>query len=182
MADIVLAEHQGRAWLVSGEPFIDDLLASTLPRDISIEFVACVSHADVIGLWVQNCGDHTASGQPWLINPLIIDRIRRSAPGHSVFFGQWAAMLDQDAHSVIRAAADRARQYPDTDVTLACYIDPDGPQMISDLANLRRSVIEAELTALGIAGSRMIRASMDMTEVSGVGPETGRIDIIIKPE
>jgi hypothetical protein len=182
MADIVLAEHQGRAWLVSGEPYIDELLANTLPSDISIEFVACVSHADVISLWVQNCGDQTASRQPWLINPLIIDRIRRSAPGHSVFFGQWAAMLDEDAHSVIRAAADRAQQYPGASVTLACYIDPDGPQMISDLANLRRSVIEAELAALGIARSRMIRARMDKTDVSGVGPETGRIDIIINPE
>ncbi len=44
MADIVLAESGGRTWLVTGEMYIDDLLAGTLPANITIEFVACEIH------------------------------------------------------------------------------------------------------------------------------------------
>ena len=41
MADIVLAEFGGQAWLVGGEEYIDDLLANTLPQHVTIELVAC---------------------------------------------------------------------------------------------------------------------------------------------
>ena len=41
MADIVLAECRGQAWLVSGEQYIDHLLANTLPPHVSIELVPC---------------------------------------------------------------------------------------------------------------------------------------------
>ena len=86
MADIVLAEHRGQTWLVSGERYIDDLLANTLPRDISIEFVACESEFDVTILWVQNCGQPTLAGAPWIIHPAIATRIRGKVAGHSAFF------------------------------------------------------------------------------------------------
>jgi hypothetical protein len=180
MADIVLAEHQGVTWLVSGERYIDDLLANTLPDDISIEFVACVSHSDVNGLWVQNCGESTTSAAPWMINPAIVNRIRRASPGHSVYFGRWSAMLDDDARSVIRSSADWAKKCRDADVVLVSYLEAGGPRMISDLANLRGSVIEADLIELGIAQSRIVRATRDMSGVSRVGPESDQIDIIIQ--
>jgi hypothetical protein len=99
-----------------------------------------------------------------------------------VFFSQWSAMLDEDAHSVIRASADWALQCADADVVLTCYVEPDGPQMIGDLANLRRSVIEAELAGLGVERARMKRATSDMTGVPGIGAESGRIDIIVKSD
>ena len=69
MADIVLAEHRGQTWLVSGEQYIDDLLANTLPGDISIEFIACQSDSDVTVLWVQNGAQPASAGSPWIINP-----------------------------------------------------------------------------------------------------------------
>jgi hypothetical protein len=179
MADIVLAEHQGRTWLVSGEKYIDDLLANTLPADTSIEIVVCVSHADVNRLWVQDRGDQGDVSTPWFIHPGIIDRIRRVTAGHSVFFGQWSAMLDGDAQSIIRTAADRALTCGESDVVLTTYIDPDSPKMVSDLANLRQGVIEAALAALGVTGSRIVRATRDLTGVPEGGSETDRIDIII---
>ena len=78
MADIVLAEHRGQAWLVSGEQYIDDLLANTLPGDISIEFIACQSDSDVTILWVQSGRQPTSAGLPWMIHPAIVTRIRRA--------------------------------------------------------------------------------------------------------
>ena len=57
MADITLAEFNGRVWLVGGEVHIDDLLANTLPPDVSIEMVRCESQSEVHSLWVQNCGE-----------------------------------------------------------------------------------------------------------------------------
>jgi hypothetical protein len=182
MADIVLAEHQGRAWLVSGERYIDDLLANTLPADVSIEFVACVSHADVNGLWVQNCGESTEGSAPWMIHPAIVNRIRKASPGHSVYFGQWSAMLDDDARSVVEASALWAEKCADAEVVLTSYMDPDGPQTITDLANLRRGVIGAELIRLGVAASRISRGTRDMTGISVVGPDSGRIDIVINSD
>ncbi len=41
MADITLAEYNGRVWLVGGEVYIDDLLANTLTPNVSIELVRC---------------------------------------------------------------------------------------------------------------------------------------------
>ncbi len=180
MADIVLAEHSGQAWLVSGEEYIDDLLGNTLPSHVSIEFVACASRSDVNLLWTQNCGQLSESTTPWMINPAIVSRIRGVSAEHSVFFAQWSAQLDSDAHSTIRASAARAAQYTDSAVMLVSYLDPDGQRMLSDLANLRSAIIEAELTALGIAQSRIVRTRRNPADVPSVGTENQRIDIVVE--
>jgi hypothetical protein len=180
MADIVLAEHSGLAWLVSGEQYIDDLLANTLPDDISIEFVACESHSDVTDLWVQNCGASRSSCAPWVIHPAIANRIRRTQSGHSVFFGQWSGMLDDDARAVIRSAASWAEASGHADMVLTCYIEPDSPRLVTDLANLRCGLIEAELIGHGIAASRIGRDTRDATSVPGIGADNQRIDIVVK--
>jgi hypothetical protein len=182
MADIVLAEHRGQTWLVSGERYIDDLLANTLPDDISIEFVACESESDVNVLWVQNCGQPTLAGAPWMIHPAIATRIRGTVAGHSVFFGQWSAMLDHDARSVIRAAAVWAADSGDAAVVLAMYVGPGSAQALIDLANLRSTLIEAELTALGVAPSRIVRTTRDVATVPGMGVESQRVDIVMKTD
>jgi hypothetical protein len=180
MADIVLAEHRGQTWLVSGEGYIDDLLANTLPRDVSIEFVACESQSEVNVLWVQNCGQPSDGGAPWIIHPAIATRIRGTVAGHSVFFSQWSAMLDEDAHSVIRAAAVWAADSGDTGVVLTMYVAPESAKAMVDLANLRSSLIEAELTALGVAPHRIARDTRDVATVPGMGAESQRVDIIMK--
>ncbi len=180
MADIVLAEHRGQTWLVSGEQYIDDLLANTLPGDISIEFIACQSDSDITVLWVQSGDQPASAGSPWIINPAIVSRIRRNSAGLSVFFGQWSVLLDDDAHSVIRASAARAMERSDADVMITSYVGPEGPRIIADLANLRCNLIEAELAGLGVASSRIVRVTRDVATVPGMGAESQRIDIVVK--
>jgi hypothetical protein len=97
-----------------------------------------------------------------------------------VFFGQWSALLDDDAHSVIRASAVRAHECDSTDVILTTYIGPGSAQSLTDLAKLRCNLIEAELTGLGVSPARIVRVTRDVTTVPGMGEESQRIDIAIK--
>src|ERR1700761_1570567 len=82
VADIVLAEHRGQAWLVSGDRYIDDLLANKLPSDISIEIVSCGSHADVIALLPSDDGTKPC----WAIHPGIVKRLQRIQGEHTLSF------------------------------------------------------------------------------------------------
>ena len=70
----------------------------------------------------------------------------------------------------------------DADVIITSYIGPEGPQMIADLASLRRNLIEAELAGLGVASSRIVRVTQDVATVPGMGAESQRIDIMVKLE
>jgi hypothetical protein len=63
---------------------------------------------------------------------------------------------------------------------LVSYLDPDGQRMLTDLANLRSAIIEAELTALGIAQSRIVRTRRNPADVPSVGTESQRIDIVVE--
>ena len=175
MADIVLAEHRGHIWLVSGERYIDDLLANTLPGDISIEIVACELHADVNDLWSRS-GDQSDS--PWMINPAIVRRIKQATAGNSVLFGQLSIMLDDEARSAIAAAVNKALLHSGSDVVLASFVEPGSPRMMIDLANLRCSVIETELVAQGVALTRISRSTRDFSAEHGANARD-LIDIVI---
>ncbi len=147
MADILLAEFEGRVWLVSGEPHLDDLLANTLSPDVSVELVPCETVAAVRDLWARHGGDPSA-GMPWLVHPNVVDRVMgttAAAAGHAIMFGPWSALLDPAALAVIAAAAEQANQQPEATVTLAEYLDPAGPQAIADLSRLRAQLIEDQL-------------------------------------
>ena len=180
MADIVLAECQGQGWLVSGELYIDDLLANTLPHHVSIELVACESKSEVDALWVQHCGPRQEFSAPWLIHPGIVNRVRRGSADHAVYFSQWSAMLDDDAKTVIRSAAAWSRQNAGHDVALVRYMAPFGVAAINDLANLRASLIEAQLVALEIPAERIVRETRDVATVPGMAEESQRVDIVVK--
>ncbi len=182
MADIVLAECRGQAWLVSGEQYIDHLLANTLPPHVSIELVACESKTEVDALWVQHCGPPKEYTAPWLIHPGVTNRVRRGKADHGVFFGQWSAMMDEDAKTVIRSAAAWAGQNADRQVLLVRYVAPDGLPAMLDLANLRAGLIEAELVALGVEAARIVRETRDVASVPGMGAESQRVDIVLKGE
>ena len=159
MADIILAEHQGQAWLVSGEGHIDDLLANTLPPNLTIEFVACESKSAVRELWVLHCGEPEFAAAPWIIHPGIVTRLRGTPAAGRVVFTPWSAMLDDGARAVIATAAARAAQAGGGAVVLTRYLDADGPQALADLVNLRSSLIEAQLIAHGIGAERIARAT-----------------------
>jgi len=180
MADIVLAEFHGQAWLVSGEQYIDHLLANTLPPHVSIELVACESKSEVDALWVQHCGPPQGYAAPWLIHPGVTNRVRRSQADHAVFFAQWSAMLDDDAKTVIRSAAAWARENPEHDVVLIRYVGPKSPAAMLDLANLRAGLIETELVALDVAAARMTRETRDVASVPGMPEESQRVDVVLR--
>ena len=57
MADIMLAEFEGRVWLVGGEAHLDDLLANTLSPDLASNWCRAKVSADVHDLWAQHGGD-----------------------------------------------------------------------------------------------------------------------------
>jgi hypothetical protein len=179
MADITLAEFNGRVWLVGGEAHLHPLLANTLAKNVSIELLRCERLSDVTDLWVQHCGKPETEGMPWQIHPDIVARIRRRSPDYAVFFAQWSAMLDQDALTVINAAITWARENPAAPVMLAEYVDLAGPKAIADLSRLRAQLIEDKLTASGIGTDRITRARRDIDEGAGMSQESQRVDIIV---
>lgn len=180
MADITLAEFNGRVWLVGGETYIDDLLANTLSKDVSIELVACEHKSEVHDLWVQNTGKKDFIGDPWMIHPAIVTRIRRSTPDYAVFFAQWSAMLDPEALTVIASAAAWAVENPGAQVQVAEYLDPAGPRAMADLSRLRAGLVEDKLVEGGVPQSRIERVTRDVAEVPGMTQESQRVDIIVR--
>jgi hypothetical protein len=181
MADITLAEFNGRVWLVGGEAYLQPLLANTLPPEVSIELVRCERQSDIRGLWVQHCGEPKSAGMPWQIHPNIAARIRRRSPDYPVFFAQWSALLDAEALTVIAAAANWARENPEVPVVLAEYFDPEGPKAVADLSHLRAQLIEDALAARGVARERITRIRRPLDEeVAGVSQESQRVDIIVR--
>jgi hypothetical protein len=180
MADITLAEVHGRCWLVGGEAFIDDLLANTLAKHVTIEVLPCETKSDVHALWVQHCGEQGPGADPWMIHPAIVARIRRNAAGHSVFFAEWSARLDQDALTVIASAAAWALENPDAPITLVEFLDPDGPKAVADLSRLRAQMVEDQLVAGSVARERIGRASREPGDVAGMAQESQRIEISLQ--
>jgi len=180
MADITLVEVGGRVWLVGGEPFIDDLLANTLARDVSIEIIPCEHKQQVKDLWLQNCGPQATMGDPWLIHPAIVARIRRVSAGYSIFFTEWSARLDSDAAAVIASAAAWAADNPEAGLDLIEFLDTEGPRAIADLSRLRAQLIEDELIQRGVAAVRIGRGRRGVGDVAGMAQESQRIDIAMR--
>jgi hypothetical protein len=188
MADILLAGFEGRVWLVSGEAHLDDLLANTLPPEVSVELMPCESVAAVRDLWAQHGGD-PAAGMPWLVHPNVVDRVMGTgavgttgaSPDHAVMFGPWSALLEPAALAVIEAAAAQANRQPEATITLAEYLDPAGPQAIADLSRLRAQLIEDQLAGHGVARERISRIRRAVSEVPGMAQESQRVDILLGP-
>jgi hypothetical protein len=181
MADITLAEFNGRVWLVGGEAHLQDLLANTLPPEISTELVQCERAEDVRSLWAQLCGPPPADGTPWQIHPAIVARIHRTWPDYAVYFAQWSALLDNEALAVINAAALQANENPEAPVVLAEYLDPKGPQAIADLSRLRAQLIEDRLAESGVDRDRVTREKRNVSDVPGMTQESQRVDIVVRP-
>ena len=181
MADIILAERMDRFWLVGGGRYIDQLLGNTLPPDVSIEFVVCQSDSEVQALWLTDRGEERQTSQPWMLNPGIVARIRRGvATTGSVMFGPWSAMLDDEANLVIASCAARLTASSDMTAVLICYVADGAPRPVADIAGLRASLIEAELTRLGIAAARIARETRDPATVPGMAAESQRVDIVLQ--
>ena len=182
MADIILAEFNGRVFLVGGDAHLDDLLANTLSPEVSIELVQCERQSDIHALWVQHCGEQQAGvgGMPWAIHPAIVARIRRSSPDYAVFFAQWSALLDADALTVIDAAAHWAQANPEAPVQVVEYVDEAGPAAIAALAGVRMHLVEDRLAERGVDRARIARTRRSVSEVPGMTQESQRVDIVVR--
>lgn len=180
MADITLAELHGRVWLVGGESYIDDLLANTLADDVTIELLPCETKSHVHELWVQHCGVSAMGGDPWMIHPAIVARIRRNTAGQSVFFAEWSAKLDHDAIVLIASVAAWARENADAPITLVEFLDPAGPRAVADLSRLRAQMVEDQLVTGGVARGRIGRAVREVGDVAGMAQESQRIEITMQ--
>jgi outer membrane protein OmpA-like peptidoglycan-associated protein len=75
---------------------------------------------------------------------------------YAVYFQLWSTSLDDSAKQVIASAATRANENPALPVEVAGYADPEGsPQVNRDLSRTRAQMVADELTARGVAGSRI---------------------------
>jgi hypothetical protein len=173
--DIILIEYQGRAWLIRGERYIDDLLVNTLPQGIGIDIITCESEADVNDLWRQEGWGDSQGRTPWMIHPGIMKRLRRSQSEQCILFGQWSALLNDDALDTIRAIAVSAAETASASVFLISHTQPGQTQAMTDLTNLRYSLVESELARLGVALSRIVREAVDPDGDTSV--EIERFDI-----
>jgi hypothetical protein len=180
MADITLAEFNGSVWLVGGEDYVDDLLANTLPADVSIELVACERKVDVHNMWVRLSGAREFAGDPWIIHPAIVQRIRGAAPDFAVMFAAWSVMPDDDGMRVIRAAAAWARDNPEAPVVLTEYLDAAGAGAMAEMSGLRLRMIEDALENAALPRERIVRVRRDAADVPALAPGAGRVDIIMR--
>jgi hypothetical protein len=184
LADITLVEFNGSVWLVGGEAHLDDLLADTLPAEVSIELVACERKADVHDMWVRFCGVREYAGDPWIIHPAIVQRVRGRMPdaagSFAVAFAPWSVMPDADGLRMIAAAAVRACANPDMAVVLTEYLDPAAPPGMAELSGLRLRMIEDALNNAGLPGERIARERREPAEIPELTAGGGRIDIITK--
>jgi len=180
MADVTLAEFNGRVFLVGGEQHLDDLLANTLPPNVSIELLQCERQSEIHTLWVQHCGEQREGEMPWVIHPNIAARIRRRSPDYAVFFAQWSALLDTEALAVIDAAAHWALQNPQAPVLVVEYADAAGPPAIAALAGVRAQLIEDRMAERGLERARVTRARRDVATVPGMAQESQRVDIVVR--
>jgi hypothetical protein len=180
MADITLAEFNGSVWLVGGEVHLDDLLANTLPAEVSIELVACERKAVVHEMWVRLSGEREYAGDPWIIHPAIVQRFRGKAPEAAegaVMFAPWSVMPDEDGQRMIQAAGARAAADPDMQVTLTEYLDPAAPPGVAELSSLRLRMLEDSLHNAGVPHGRIARQRNDTANIANLAPGAGRIDI-----
>jgi hypothetical protein len=179
MADITLAEYNGSVWLVGGEAYLDDLLINALPDGISIELVPCERKGDVHAMWHRLSGEPDYAGDPWMIHPAIVQRIRGTPPATAIVFKPWIVMPDEDGMRVIARAAAEAAADPDSAMVLAAYVDPDATAAAAELANLRLRMIEDALERENVPRARITREQRDAASLGALAAGSGRVDIVV---
>lgn len=157
MGDITLAEHGGQIWMVLGEEHIDALLFNDLPDGVAIQFVTCETRAAVIEMWPGREQAKLDGSLPWLINPLIADRIRNQLGlgRRSITFAPWSAMLDGGAQDVIAGAAAWLAENPGGRLLLRQFVSADPQPGQADLQRLRGQLVAGALSRAGVEAGRI---------------------------
>jgi hypothetical protein len=181
MADITLAEYNGTVWLVGGVAYLDDLLINALPVGISIELVTCERKGDVHAMWRRLSGEPAFAGDPWMIHPAIVRRIRGTPPSFAVVFAPWNVMPDAEGVRIIGQAAAIAAADPEASMVLTAYIDPDATTAAVELSSLRLRMIEDALERAAVPRARIVREQRDASAMAGLTAGEGRVDIVMRP-
>jgi len=145
VADIVLAEFAGRVWLVRGDEHFDDLLRNELPRSVSVVFLPCASHDEVLALWREHDTPERDDDAPWQLNPAIVRRIRGTPGAQSVLFAAWSAMPDAAAQVTIEDVATSLRGDLAARLMLRQFSPAAPPPGFTDLQRLRGTLLAAAL-------------------------------------
>jgi cytochrome c oxidase subunit 2 len=101
-------------------------------------------------------------------------------PHYVVFFEAWSAKLGEPALGAISAAADWAKQHPDSVVTVSGFADPEGgPQANKDLSRLRAQVVADALVADGVPQGRIRRRAIGSVAYTLDSLESRRVEIAL---
>jgi len=174
VADIVLAEFAGRVWLVRGDEHFDDLLRNELPRSVSVVFLPCASHDEVLALWREHDTPERDDDAPWQLNPAIVRRIRGTPGAQSVLFAAWSAMPDAAAQVTIEDVATSLRGDLAARLMLRQFSPAAPPPGFTDLQRLRGTLLAAALARAGADA-----ASLDHeTHASEALADVDRIDLV----
>lgn len=176
MGRVVLAESGGQVWIVEGDEHVSELLVNELPDDVAVEFVTCDTPAAVFAMWRERSPGAAAGASPWVLNPAIVARIRRTlAPARrGVQFTPWSAMLDEAAQAELAAAAAWLDANPGGRLLLRQFA-PAAP--VPGQADLQRLRAQLVLAALLRAGAVMAAVADEMAAATAEA-DAERLDII----
>ena len=176
LAVVMLAESDGQVWVIEGDEHLGALLVNELPDGVTVEIMACVTRAAVFALWRERSAEATDGAQPWLINPIIADRIRRSLGvlARAVIFTPWSAMLDAAATAELMDAASWLAANPAGRLVLRQFASMEPMPGLADLQRLR---CQLALGALGRAGADLARMGEDMA-VAAANADADRLVIM----
>ncbi len=151
MADIILAEVGENTWLVEGEQHFHDLLRGILPPSITIEVARCNTPAEMYARWEARSGAAQAgpNAVPWLINPVIVRRIKGSLGEQSVLFAPWSVLLDEAATALLDATAGWLTGHAGARLTLRQFSPAEPPPGLPGLQALRFELAAGALARAG---------------------------------
>ncbi len=173
---VLLAEADGQLWVVLGDEHLGALLVNELPPEIPVELVRCATRADAFAMWHDRSPDAWEGGHPWLINPIIADRILRSfgQVARMLSFSQWSAMPDAGAEAELADAASWLAANPGGRLVLRQFAPDEPVPGQADLQRLRAQLVRAALGRKGADAARMA----DETARAATDADVERLEIV----
>lgn len=179
MSVVVLAEVGGQIWLVQGDEHVDGLLYNSLPDGVTVEWVKCRTRAEVTQMWHERSAAADPDGMPWMLNPLIGDRIRASMGRleREVRFSPWSAMLDDAAQGALAGAGEWLAANPGGRLVLRQFAAVPSAPGQADLQRLRGQLV---LSALVRAGAEAEAVAAEMG-TAATDTDAERMEIVTQP-
>ena len=175
MADVVLVELGDQLFLVGGERHLDALLAGTIAPDVTVESRVCATRAEMLALWHELSDDPADGAMPWILNPLLLARIRGAMglAGGTVQFAPWSALLDAAAQAAVADTAAWMGRNPAGRVILRQFASAVAVPGEADLQRLRGQLVAGALATAGVAAPVAHEGG-----VAGLAIDVDRMEII----